>query len=140
MKQVRLRSMPLFQGLEDDEISQIASAMTETRVEAGQDVLSWGGSPRFFAIIHEGLAQVLKGDEEVARLSAGSFFGEHSMLHSTAPTATVSALTPLRLLVLDQASFQAILRDIPVLADRIASVDDQRVSENATGASFLRQN
>jgi len=64
-----------------------------------------GESNQFFHIVHEGEFAVRKGDVEIARLRAGDFFGEISLLQSSVATATIVAVTPARCLVMPRRDF-----------------------------------
>jgi len=51
------------------------------------------------------------GDRQVARLGPGEFFGEMALLgRRNLRTATVTALTPMRLLVIDPRQFSTLLQ------------------------------
>jgi CRP-like cAMP-binding protein len=64
-----------------------------------------GESNQFFHIVHEGEFAVRQGDVEIARLRAGDFFGEISLLQSSVATATIVAVTPARCLVMPRRDF-----------------------------------
>jgi MFS family permease len=100
-----LRSTPIFAPLALPELERLARAATELTVDAGTAVFAEGDEgDRFFAIA-EGDAAVEVGGERVRALGAGGFFGEIALLNDVPRTATVRALTSLRLLALDRASF-----------------------------------
>jgi voltage-gated potassium channel len=50
--------------------------------------------------IQEGEAEVVRNGERVATLGQGEFFGEIALLEKTLRTASVIALTPMRLVTL----------------------------------------
>ena len=58
----------------------------------------------------------------MARLGAGSFFGEMSLMTGEARSATVVALTGARCYRLDKSAFQEVLRRRPELAERVAEI------------------
>ena len=59
---------------------------------------------------------------EVARLIAGQFFGEMSLMTGEARTATIVATTDMHCYRVDKAAFELVLHDTPQLADQIAEV------------------
>jgi small-conductance mechanosensitive channel/CRP-like cAMP-binding protein len=66
------------------------------------------------------------GTHEVARLKAGDFFGEMSLMTGEARRATVVALGDVRAVRVDKESFRDVLAHDPELAERISHVLAQR--------------
>jgi CRP-like cAMP-binding protein len=63
---------------------------------------------------------------EINRLGSTAFFGEMSLLTGAARSATVTAQTECRLLEVDKAAFESVLRAHPELAERIGEVLGER--------------
>jgi small-conductance mechanosensitive channel/CRP-like cAMP-binding protein len=61
-------------------------------------------------------------DREVARLRAGDFFGEMSLMTGERRSATVTATTPVECYLLDKAAFETVLRGRPAVAVPLAEV------------------
>ncbi len=122
----RVRAIPLFAGLDDAEVDLLDAVLTEVRVDAGRRVTVTNGVGREFAVITEGLACVVRGGVEVARLGPHAFFGEHALLTREPRSADVVALTPMRLLVAGPAEFGRMLREVPVVAERLAAAERER--------------
>jgi CRP-like cAMP-binding protein len=74
----------------------------------------------------EGTAAVRIGNgasaREVARLEPGQFFGEMSLMTGEVRSATVVAVTDLACYRLDKAAFEALLKERPQLAERVAEL------------------
>jgi mannose-6-phosphate isomerase-like protein (cupin superfamily) len=85
----RLKSIPLFAALSDDELAGIAPLVAE-RYEPEGAVLAHGREE--LLLIDEGTAEVWCGERRVADLAAGDYF---------TPGATVIATSPVRLVALD---------------------------------------
>ena len=66
-----------------------------------------------FFILLDGEAEVRRHGRKVNVLRKGDFFGEISLLTNRATTATVTATTPVRVLVVTRRSFNQLLRDAP---------------------------
>ena len=62
----------------------------------------------------------------LATLGAGNFFGERSLLRSTARTATVRALSACDLFVLEREDFDRLLKENPRFSEVIREVADRR--------------
>jgi len=126
-----LRRVPLFAGLADDELEQIADASNEVEVPAGQLLVQPGmkGTGMFF--ICEGTA-IVETKRDQLELGPGQFFGELALMSPDATrTARVRAKTDLRCLALDRASFRALVAQNPDVAAALLEVALGRLAENA---------
>lgn len=111
-----LERMPLFKGVSRKELTQIAGRFDEATYLADHVVVTEGMEGPDFFIILEGKASVLYGEEVVAVLNPGDFFGEVAALDEGPRTATVHADTRLRCLTLPNGSFRQFLLDHPQAA------------------------
>jgi CRP-like cAMP-binding protein len=126
-----LRRVPLFCGLDDEDLKGIAGAAQEVEFPPGQVLTQPGatGSGMFF--IMDGTAVVQTRREQV-ELGPGQFFGELALISSDATrTARVRAKTTLRCLALDRASFRSLVADYPDVAAALLEVALGRLAENA---------
>jgi CRP-like cAMP-binding protein len=75
--------------------------------------------------------QVTPGEtaRTVAVLASGDIVGEMSLMTGAPRTATVTALTPLRVLEIPKARMEALLADSPDLLERFGSVLAKRQSQ-----------
>ena len=96
----RLRSIPLFKDVPDEELGQIATFAQEVTVDAGRELVREGDFSYEFMAIEDGEAEVTRHGEHVASLGSGDFFGEMGLLEKTLRNATVTAKTPMRLVTL----------------------------------------
>jgi CRP/FNR family transcriptional regulator, cyclic AMP receptor protein len=120
----------LFSSLSKKELATIGRRADEVRVAAGK-VLTVEGKPghEFFLII-DGLASVQRGGREVARLGAGQYFGELSLLDRGPRSATVTAVADSTLLVLGQREFSGVLDEVPGLAHKLLAAMAERLRES----------
>jgi CRP/FNR family cyclic AMP-dependent transcriptional regulator len=114
-----LKNVSLFSACSAKELSRIAALADEADVEAGR-VLTREGTPggEFF-IIADGQATASLRKKKLATLGPGSFFGEMSLLDHGPRSATVTADTPMHLLVVDPRSFASLVDDVPSVARKI---------------------
>jgi MFS family permease len=117
-----LRSLPMFGPLRLRELERLASAACELRVDAGSAVFEEGEEGERFFAIAEGRASVESRGAWLRELGAGDFFGEIALLRRVPRTATVRAVTPLRLLALDGATFVDTVAGHAASTDAAASV------------------
>ena len=101
MDKARLRSIPLFADLDDDDLQTVATFADEKSVSEGEVLVREGDFSFDLIAIEEGTAEVRKGDEAVATLGPGDFFGEVGVLHNQMRAATVVATSGMRLVTLD---------------------------------------
>ena len=100
-----LRSMPLFALLPAPVIEGLARALAPVDVPAGMVVMHMGEEGDLFYAIAEGDVEVSRDGVAVARLGRGDGFGEIALLENVPRTATVTALTDMRLYALAKDAF-----------------------------------
>jgi CRP/FNR family transcriptional regulator, cyclic AMP receptor protein len=122
----RLRSIPLFEEVGEEELAQIAPFATEVSVEEGRELVREGDFSYEFMAIEEGHAEVTRGGQHVADLGPGDFFGEMGLLERTLRNATVTAKTPMRLITLTGWDLKRVERAAPQAIERIRAVLEER--------------
>ncbi len=122
----RLKSIPLFEEVGDQELRQIAPFAQEVLVDEGKVLVREGDFSYEFMAIEEGEAEVTRGGEHVADLGEGDFFGEMGLLEKTLRNATVTAKTPMRLLTLTGWDLRRVERAAPEAIARVREVLEQR--------------
>lgn len=123
----RLKSLPLFESVSDDELESIAPFVSEVSVSEGKHLADEGDYAYTFMAIEEGTAAVRRGDESVAELGAGDFFGEVGLLDTERRTATVVATSPMRLITLDRWDMKRLEKTAPAAAERIRTAAAERL-------------
>lgn len=111
-----LRSVPIFDGLQDRDLELIDRLVDTIEVPAGEALTRQGayGDRQTFVIV-SGEASVEIDGRPVARLGSGSIFGEMAMLDGRPRSATVVAVTPMRLLLIGPGAFPTFIAQ-PVVA------------------------
>jgi CRP/FNR family transcriptional regulator, cyclic AMP receptor protein len=122
-----IRGLPLFELCSKRDLRRIAAIAEERSVERGAELIREGEPGIEFYVVVEGEIEVRRGTRRIARLGAGSFVGEIALLSRSPRTATVVATTPLRVLVIDGASFVALLDSLPELWLKVARALAERV-------------
>lgn len=110
-----LEKVPLLSRLSKKQRQSLCRGLLEVTYDEGVAVFSQGDIGRDFFLIKEGKASVLlqtedeKGEDEVAVLSAGDYFGESALITSNPRGATVKAKGGnLVCLKLDAAAFESL--------------------------------
>lgn len=124
-----LAQIHLFRSCSKRELQTIAKASDETTVEAGRVLVEEGSPGHECYVILEGSATVKRNGRKVATLEPGSQFGELALLDGGPRTATVVAETPMKVLVLGQREFAAVLDEVPGLAHKIMASLAGRIRE-----------
>ena len=124
----RLKSIPLFEEVGDEELDQIAPFAQEVSVPEGQVLVREGDFSYELMAIEEGEAEVTRGGEHLADLGPGDFFGEMGLLEKTLRNATVTAKSPMRLITLTGWDLRRVERAAPVAIDRVRAVLEERRS------------
>ena len=126
MELERLRSIPLFENVPDEELKQIAPFAEEREVEEGTRLVKEGEFSYEFMAIEEGNAEVTRGGEHIADLGPGDFFGEIGLLERALRTATVTATSPMRLITLTGWDMKRMEKAIPEAVEEIRRVLEER--------------
>jgi CRP-like cAMP-binding protein len=115
-----LESIPLFAVLKSNERAAVARRADEVDVPEGKHLVDEGRFGYEFFVIREGTADVRRGDQVIASLGPGDFFGELALLQEDhRRTASVVATSPLRVIVMTSHDFAAMDRELPRVAERI---------------------
>jgi CRP/FNR family transcriptional regulator, cyclic AMP receptor protein len=91
-----LKRVPIFEGLDDRELTRIAGSMKQRTFNAGDTVTTEGQGGVGFFVIEDGSARVTIGGDERRRLGPGDYFGEVALLTDRPRTATITAESDLR--------------------------------------------
>jgi CRP/FNR family cyclic AMP-dependent transcriptional regulator len=115
-----LKKVPLFSGLSRRDLDLIARLTDVVRADEGKVLTRQGALGEEFLVIVDGRARVERDGTVIARLDAGDFFGEMSLIDGKPRSATVIAQTPITLLVVDSRSFRSLLDGVPGLRKKIS--------------------
>jgi CRP-like cAMP-binding protein len=88
-----LKRVPLFAGLDDRELQEIAAQMRERRFSAGDTVTQEGSGGAGFFVVESGEADVTVNGQQRGAIGAGDYFGEIALLTGSDRTATIKART-----------------------------------------------
>ena len=114
-----LANVALFAGCNKKELAKVASLVDEVDLPAGTVIARQGHLGQEFFVIAEGRVTVAMPDGTTAPLGPGSFFGEMALLDGGPRVATVTADTPVVLLVVDRRSFASLLQETPSVTKKM---------------------
>ena len=123
MDPARLKAIPIFSHLSDEEANRLAAFATETSVADGQILMKQGDYSTELIGIEEGTADVIRDGKKIASLKEGDLIGEMGLLEREPRNADVIATSPMRLLKLTHWEIRRMSQDT---VDRIKEIIEKR--------------
>ena len=130
----RLGALPMFGGCTNKELRDIARIVDELQVESGRVLMSQGDAGQEAVVIDEGTAEVVRDGQLLATVGPGSYVGELALIDAGPRSATVTATTPMRVLVIGTREFSTLLDEVPGLARRVLVSTARRLRAANEGA------
>lgn len=110
----------VFRGLDEHKLARLATLTVEREFPAGAVICQEDAIEHSFYVIAEGQVEIVKklGMDEVQLFvrGPGEFFGEMALIENAPRSATVRTLQPCRLLEVEEAVFDQLLKDNPDVA------------------------
>ena len=125
-----LKSVPLFAGCSKTELRHLAATADEIDLREGHLMVREGREGREFFVLIEGSAGVTRKGKTIAELGGGDWFGEIALLTKVPRTATVTATSAVRALVVTDRAFRRLVETMPSIAIKVlASVGDRLAAD-----------
>ena len=106
-----LAKVPLLASLDQKQLDRLARDFSERTFPAGSVVVREGDTHGMgFFVVADGEGVVTVGGKEIAKVGPGSYFGEVALISDRVRTATVTATTELRTLVMTFWDFRAFVK------------------------------
>lgn len=122
-----LRAVSLFASCTDKELERIAGLSCASDVAAGAVLCRQGCFGEQTFVVVSGEAAVAIDGRQIATLGPGSFFGEMSPLDGHRRVATVTAVTPMTVLVFTVRELDQLLLTVPSVARRMLAAVGNRL-------------
>ncbi|MEJ2142083.1 MAG: cyclic nucleotide-binding domain-containing protein [Gammaproteobacteria bacterium] len=119
----KMRHIMAFKSMPPANIKPLLEKMESMDVKKGDVIVRQGEAGDYYYVLTEGQARVTR-IIELARLDAGTSFGEEALISESKRNASVTMMTDGNIMRLSKADFDALLKE--PLVDRIAP-DDARV-------------
>ena len=126
-----LKNVPLFAGCSKAELQKIASLADELDLGDGATLIREGERGREFIVIADGTVRVTRNGKMLRELGAGDFIGEIALVADVPRTATVTATSPVRLLVVTDRAFRGLLEQMPSIAKKVLQSLGERLHADA---------
>jgi CRP-like cAMP-binding protein len=122
-----LAGVPLFASLSEEERRELAPGFAVQTAEAGSRLIGEGARGYSFFVLLEGTATVTsQGSTLAEELGPGDFFGEIALLIGGRRTASVTATSHVKLLVMSAADFRGLQESHPAVAAEIKEAQRER--------------
>ncbi|HMA30206.1 MAG TPA: family 2B encapsulin nanocompartment shell protein [Casimicrobiaceae bacterium] len=132
-----LRAIPLFRALDLEALSALSARFESRQVPSDATIVREGDPGEEMFIICRGKVEVTRSNPAGGRsflsvLEDGDFFGEMALLRSEPRNATVRAVAPTLVLVLNRTSLQALVKDRPTLLASLEAAAAAREPQKTT--------
>jgi CRP/FNR family transcriptional regulator, cyclic AMP receptor protein len=122
-----LKRVPLFAGLDDRELEEIAISMKERRVDSGETILEQGAGGAGFFVVDEGEAEVTVDGKTRRTIGPGDYFGEIALLTGSDRTATVTARTDMVCFGMTSWDFKPLVESNSAIAWKLLTAMAQKL-------------
>jgi CRP-like cAMP-binding protein len=121
-----LERLPLFAGCARRDIEHVARNMREERLSEGERIIAEGDRGDSFYAVVEGTVDVERDGALVASFGPGDFFGETALVAHAPRNASITATSPVRVLVLPARDFRAVVGRFPAVYDAVLQAVAER--------------
>jgi uncharacterized membrane protein len=126
-----LKTIPLFESLEPDDLNALAGKLREAKIESGATVFSQGDQGDSMYLIEDGAIDIVAGAGKqrvvLASLFRQQFFGELALLDGAPRSATAIASRDTSMLALERDDFIEFVRKRPEAALSIMHEVGERI-------------
>lgn len=123
-----LAAIPLFASLDATELKKVAAWCELREVSERVELVGQGAPGYSFFVLVDGSADVTAGDEVIAQLGPGDFFGEGAIVGDGRRHASVATTAPSHVLVLFGTEFRRLEQAYPEIRTRIDAIARDRLA------------
>ena len=125
-----LKKVPLFADCTKAELRELAKSADELDLREGTVLTREGRPGREFFVLIDGTVAVTKDGKKVAELKGGDWLGEIALLTEKPRTATVTASSPVDVLVITDRRFRNVVETMPSIALKVLSRVSDRLAHD----------
>jgi CRP/FNR family cyclic AMP-dependent transcriptional regulator len=123
------QAIPMFATLSKRGVRSVIEAATELDRREGATLVREGEPGREMCVLVRGTARVSRNGRKIADLGPGEFFGEIGFLTKSPRTATVTATSDVRLIVLGPRELETVIDREPKVAVQMLAAVAHRARE-----------
>jgi CRP-like cAMP-binding protein len=128
-----IKSVPLFARCSKKELGEIAGLADEIDLPEGKRLIRQGERGREFFVLLDGEVDVARDGESIQTMTAGDFFGEIALVSNVPRTASVTATSPVRVLVVTDRDFRTLLEQTPQIQLKVLEALAERLAQLQAG-------
>ena len=132
-----LKQLPVFQGLDLNQLAEAEGYFQKVPVVAGQVIVEEGSPGDYFYIVFEGRFQVSQDQRYITTLMRGDYFGEEALLFHQPRSATIIAADNGILLRIDGEKFYTLIERYPQLRKNFSITAESRRLARKAEFDFL---
>ena len=122
----RLKKMPLFANVSDENLASISPFVKEVSVSEGAELVREGDYSYDVLAIEEGTARVERNGQYVDDVGPGDVVGEMGVLERSQRNATVIATSPMLLVTLTSWDIRRLRKSAPRAVDHLREIVAKR--------------
>ncbi len=123
--------MSVFDGFSEREARQIREAGTEVTIPQGWSPISEATPADKAYIVLEGEVSVRSHGQEIARVGPGEMIGEAAIMNHQLRSASIIAVTKLRLLHFTAEAINELCEELPAFRDALQETQAARAAKHA---------
>lgn len=140
-----LDKIHLFNGLKEEQLSGIAPTLVEREFANGQTIFKRNDKPDGFYLIYKGRVKITRpreegGEDFLAWLAPGDYFGEEALFEKRNRSATVSAMEDCVFLYLSRNEFEKLLEHYERLKPNFKVAIKSRKLARSTNFKWIGKN
>jgi CRP/FNR family transcriptional regulator, cyclic AMP receptor protein len=114
-----LGRIPIFADLSRRHLNRLAADTDELEFAPGQIIVRQADPGEALFVVLSGEAKVMRGGRKVGEVVPGDFFGELSAIDGGPRTASIVAVTPVRLLRLFRRTLTSLIKEDPAVTVKL---------------------
>jgi len=126
-----LKKVPLFAECTKSELRELAGIADELDLTEGTVLTREGKIGHEFFVLIDGAVRISSDGKKLADLGAGDWLGEIALLTNAPRTATATATSPVRTLVMVDRDFRRVVEDMPSIAMKVLNCVAVRLTRDA---------
>jgi CRP-like cAMP-binding protein len=116
-----LEKLDIFNGIPGSLLNQLAEKLEIVSFVSGKPIINKGDHGDSMFIIAAGKVKIHDGEHSVAKLEAGNFFGEFSLLDAAPRSMSVTAIDDVKAISISRELFYSLLESQPEVTQKIIS-------------------
>jgi CRP/FNR family transcriptional regulator, cyclic AMP receptor protein len=135
---ILLRGVSIFRELRDDFLIRLSAVMDERAFASKGVIFKQGDEGQSLFIVATGAVRIHIGNQELAQLRRGDFFGEMSLFDTEPRSASVTAIESCTCLELTQSQLYEAINETPEIALKLIGILSGRIRELNREVNELR--